>query len=401
MWILKDGGKMKRNIYASIEYGSHSIKLLVSEFYEEKQNILFIDEMVCKGIKAGIIFDKTLIYNDAKKLIAKCEDFLSIKIESIVLMLPSVELTTKEVSYDITIPENKVKGQHIKNLFNKIYAEKAKETDKLGEIAYIYPNSFTSLKTNKSIDNPVGEITRQLYANLEIVYENQQMIIDYISVIEQLGIEVIEIMPNVVGYKKSLLTPEEIKNCTCVINIGAQTTTITIFNDQLISRSDSFKIGTKMVTEAIQERFKLSYEDAEDFKITHGFCLSKVATEEVVFEERYADGSITYITNEYLAKLIEKKYLEIIRIIRRYLFETGLKNKIDKYVLIGGGVAIEGFEKLFKNNFGENATIRTPNLIGTRHPKYSSIISGQYNILHFERLFEVKYQMVSFKNSEI
>lgn len=401
MWILKDGGKMKRNIYASIEFGSHSIKLLVSEFYKEKQNILFIDEIFCKGIKAGIIVDKTLIYNDAKKLIAKCEDFLSINIKSVALMLPSVELATKEVSYDITIPENKVKGQHIKNLFNKIYTEEANETDSIREIAYIYPNSFTSLKTNKIVDNPVGEITRQLFVSLEIVYENKKMIIDYISVIEQLGIEVIEIMPNVVGYKKSLLTPDEITDYTCVINVGAQTTTITVFNDQLINRSDSYKIGTKMVTEAIQERFNLSYEDAEDFKITHGNCLVKEATDEIVFEERFADGSITYITNEYLAKIIEGKYLEIIRIIRRYLFETGLKNKINKYILIGGGVAIEGFKKLFKNNFGENVTIRTPNLVGTRHPKYSSIISGQYNILYLERLFEVKYQMVSFNNSKI
>lgn len=401
MCLLKDGEKMKRNIYASIEFGTHSIKLLVSEFYEEKQNILFIDEQLTSGIKIGNIIDKSMVHNDVKKLISKCEDFLSTKIKSVVLMFPSVNLSTKEVSYDITIPDNKVKGKHIKNLFNKVYTEEMKSPDKKGEIAYIYPNSFTSLKMKRRIDNPVGEITREIFASLEIVYENQQMIIDYISIVEQLGIEVIEIMPNVVGYKKSLLTKEEAQNFTCVIDIGAHTTTITVFTNQLIHRSETFKIGSDIVTEAIQDRLGLSYEDAEDFKITHGNCLVKEATEEIVFERRFSDGSITYVTNEFVAKIVEEKYLEIIRVIRRYLLEMGLKNKINQFILIGGGVAIENFEKLFKNNFGEKVTVRSPNLIGTRHPKYSSIISGQYNILYLEQLFEEQYNMIVFNNNKI
>ncbi len=387
---------MERNIYASIEFGTHSIKLLVSEFYEEKQNILFIDEEHTSGIRIGEIIDKSLVYHDVKKLITKCEKFLHTKINSVVLMLPSVDLHTKEVNYDITIPDNKVKGKHIKNLFNKVYTEEMTSSDRKGEIAYIYPNSFTSVKMKRRIDNPVGQITRQIFASLEIVYENQQIIIDFVSVLEQLGIEVIEIMPNVVGYKKSLLTKDEMLNYTSVVDIGASTTTITIFSNYMIKKSETFKIGSNIVTEAIQESLGLSYEDCEDFKMTHGNCLAKEATEEIVFEKRFSDGSITYITNEFIAKIIEEKYLEIIRVIRRYLLEIGLKNKISQYVLIGGGVAIENFETLFKNNFGEKASIRTPYLVGTRHPKYSSIISGQYNILYLEKLFEEHYEMVVF-----
>ncbi len=387
---------MNRNIYVSIEFGTHSIKLLVSEFYDDKQNILFIDEVYTSGIKIGNIMDKSMVYNELKKLITKCENFLSAHIKSVVLMLPSMDLHTKEVNYDITIPDNKVKGKHLKNLFNKVYMEEMKATDRKGEIAYIYPNRFTSLKMKRNIENPVGEVTRELFASLEVVYENQQMIIDYISVVEQLGIEVIEIMPNVIGYKRSLLTKEELQKYTCVVDIGATTTTITTFSNQLINYSETFKIGSQIVTDALHEKLSLSLEDAEDFKVTHGNCLIKESTEEIVLEQRFGDGSITYITNEFVAQIVEEKYLEIIRVIRRYLLEIGVKNKISQYILIGGGVVIENFEKLFKHNFGDQVSIRTPDLIGTRHPKYSSIISGQYNILYLERLFEEKYHMIMF-----
>lgn len=396
--LVKVGDKMINNIYASIEFGTHSIKLLVSEFWDQKQNILFIDEQLTKGIQVGAIIDKAQVYNDAKKLISKCEDFLAAKIKRVVLMLPSINLKTKNVSYDITITDNRVRGKHIKNLFNKVYEEESKSKENYGEIAAIYPNSFTSLKMKKHIDNPIGEATREIYASLEIAYENQQMIYDYISIIEKLGIEVIDIIPNVVGYKRSLLTREEMSRFTCVIDIGANSTTISIFSNQMIQSSETFKIGTSIVTEALKNKLNLLYDDAEDFKITHGNCIAKEATDEVVLEQRLNDGSITYITSEYVAQIIEEKYLDIIRVIKRYLLESGLKSKIMQYVLIGGGVAIENFEKLFKNNFGENVAIRSPNLIGTRHPKYSSIISGQYNILYLEQLFEEKYEMVVFNN---
>ena len=387
---------MKRNIYASIELGSHSIKLLVSEFFAEKQNILFIDEVITKGIEAGLIIDQASVVTDVKKIIGKCERFLGCKIKSVVLMLPSVDVTTKEVSYDITIPENKVRGKHIKNLYHKIYQEEKKTLERTKEIAHIYPNRFTSLKFKKNIENPIGEVTRELFVSLEVIYENQQIIIDYISVLEAAGVEVIEILPNILGYKKSLLTKEECMNDTCVIDIGAHTTTITIFKNQLIHSSEAFKIGGASVTDSIVEMLSLSKEDAEQFKITHGTCLSKEVLSDIVYEQRQADGSIEYITREYVAKLVEEKYLEIIRIIRRYLLEIGLKNKISKYILIGGAVQIENFETVFKNNFGENVHIRKPNIIGTRHPKYSAIISGQYNIYFLEKLFEENYEMIEF-----
>jgi len=397
---LKDGGIMNRNIYVSVEFGTHTLKLLVSEFFGEKQNILFLDEEMTKGIEVGHIIDKMTVQNSLKKLISRAEKFLNARIKAVILMLPSVNLWTKEVTYDITIPENMVKGKHIKSLFNKVYTEEMKANERGGVIASVYPNKFTSVKMRKVIDNPVGELTRELSVNIEIVYENQAMIVEYISVIEQLGIEVIEIMPNVVGYKNSLLMKDEMKDYACVVDVGANTTTITIYNNQLIERSETFKIGSSIVTQALMENLGLSYEDSEDFKITHGNCVAKEASDEIIFEKHFPDGTISYITHEYVTQIIEEKYLEIIRVIKRYLLEYGLKNRITHYYLIGGGVAIENFERLFKNNFGEWVSIRRPNLIGSRHPKYSSIISGQYNAYYFESLFEEQYNMIIFNDSD-
>lgn len=388
---------MRSNIYASLEFGTHSIKLLVSEFIDEKQNILFIDEEITTGVEIGQIIDKTTVFNDVKKLILKCEDFLSAKIKAIVLMLPSIGFNNKVVNYDITIPENIVRGKHIKYLFNKVYEQEVNALDRVGEIAAIYPINFTTLNSKKRIDNPIGENTRGINASLEVIYVNHQMLIDYISIIEQLGIDIIDIMPNVIGYKGSLLSKEEMENYLCVVDIGALTTTVTTYHKQVIHACETFKLGVKAVTDNLRDKLGLENNDAEDLKITHGNCISKDIVDEIVFEQRQTDGSITYITSEFIAKIVEERYLEIIRVIKKYLLESGLKGKIQKFILIGGGVQIENFEKLFRYNFGENSTIRSPNLIGTRHPKYSSIISGQYNILYFEQLFEEKYEMVVFK----
>jgi cell division protein FtsA len=394
------GEIMKDYIYASVEFGSHTIKLLISEFVEEKQNILFIDEIPSKGIVAGVIEQKQEVVRDCRKLIERAEDFLDAKIKSVVVMLPSVNLTTKEVSYDLTIPENRVQGKHIKNLFNKVYSEESSDEQSNQEIAFIYPKRFLSSKTRKSIFNPINEITRDLFVTLEVVYEDQKTMIDYVEIIDSCGLEVLDIMPSVVAYKNSLLTKEEMTNYACVVDIGDMTTTITVYHDQLVYKSECFKIGAQNVTKALEETLGLTPKDAIEFKEIHGQAVSKEASQEIVFEQKFSDGSITYITSEYVSKIIDEKYIEILRVIRQYLLETGLKSKINHYYLVGGAVLMMNFETLFKHNFGEHVSIRRPDFIGSRHSKYSAIISGHFNIYYLEKLFEEDYHMIKFNEVE-
>jgi cell division protein FtsA len=392
---------MKRNIYASVEFGTHTLKLLVSEFVDGKQNILFIDELQSSGIEDGLVYDKSKVINECQQLIKKAEHYLDATIKSVVIMLPSVNLRTKEIGYDITIPDGRVRGKHIKDLFNKVYTEEITKIEQQkikDEIAFIHPRRFISSKSRKSLLNPINEMTRELNVSLEIVYENKQMIIDYLEVIDALGIEVLDIMPNAVAYKNSLLSKEEMANYCAVIDIGSHVTTISVYHDNLILKSESFKIGGQIVTDAIKDDLSLSLKAAEEFKITHGLTVSKEATGEIVYEQKHEDGSITYVTTEYVAKLIDEQYLAILRVIRQYLLETGLKNKITKFILIGGAMAIENIETLFKHNFGENVHLRRPDFIGARHPKFSSIISSHYHIYHLEQILEEEHIMVAFNH---
>lgn len=391
------GGLMK--VYVSVEFGAHSIKLLVSEFIDGMQHILFLDEEPSSGIESGIIKDKDIVVRDFRKLIDRAEEFLDCKIKAVVVMLPSVDLKAKEVSYDLMIPENHVQGKYIKNLFNKVYEEENNEPNL--EIAFIYPQRFQSSKIRKTMFLPIGEQTRDLFVTLEIVYQDKKTLFDYVDVASSAGLDVLDIMPNPVALKKGCLSKEEMAEYACVVDIGATMTTITIYHEERIESSESFRIGSKRATEKLQEQLNLSLKDAEAFKITHGRVLGISGKDEIVYEQTHPDGSITYITNDYVAKLMNEAYLEIIRVIRQYLLEAGLIGKITHYYLIGGGVAMDKFEQLFKNNFGSNVSIRTPQVLGTRHPKYTSLISGQFNIHYLEQLFEANYQMVAAKTETL
>ena len=391
------GGLMK--VYVSVEFGAHSIKLLVSEFIDGMQHILFLDEEPSSGIESGIIKDKDIVVRDFRKLIDRAEEFLDCKIKAVVVMLPSVDLKAKVVSYDLMIPENHVQGKHIKNLFNKVYEEENNEPNL--EIAFIYPQRFQSSKIRKTMFLPIGEQTRDLFVTLEIVYQDKKTLFDYVDVASSAGLDVLDIMPNPVALKKGCLSKEEMAEYACVVDIGATMTTITIYHEERIESSESFRIGSKRATEKLQEQLNLSLKDAEAFKITHGRVLGISGKDEIVYEQTHPDGSITYITNDYVAKLMNEAYLEIIRVIRQYLLEAGLIGKITHYYLIGGGVAMDKFEQLFKNNFGSNVSIRTPQVLGTRHPKYTSLISGQFNIHYLEQLFEANYQMVAAKTETL
>ncbi|WP_161625427.1 cell division FtsA domain-containing protein [Haloplasma contractile] len=394
---------MKRNIYASLDLGANTIKLLVSEFVGERQNILFVDEIKSTGIEHGFIRDKAKVIADLQKLKGKCESFLNIKLNSIVLSLPSIELDTKTISNTVTVNHGRVKGSDIKKMFNEIYEQEIEQVSsekRKKEVSAIIPINFSIGKNKKYVFFPLNEICREITMNANLLTLDKQVIISHITTVEEAGLHVIDIMPNVATYLYTLLSPEEMTEMSCVVDIGKTATTITILEKGVIIFSEQFSIGGNIITQAIKDELQLDFEDAEEFKLTHGVCGVGNASDEVIYEKDYGDHAPTYITEKDIAEIVEANYMEIMRIVKQYLFEVGVKTKVERFIFIGGATEVRGFLHLIKQTFGEHSTVRRPSMLGVRHPKYSSAISMHNSIYFFDSLFEENYEMVTFNKEQ-
>ena len=69
------------NLYTSIDLGSHSIKIVVSEKVNDKFYVLASTKVRSMGIKKGIIKDKSLALESIKQAVLDINNSLGIEIK--------------------------------------------------------------------------------------------------------------------------------------------------------------------------------------------------------------------------------------------------------------------------------------------------------------------------------
>ena len=75
-------------MYTSIDLGSHSIKIVVSEKVNDKFYVLASTKVRSMGIKKGIIKDKSLALESIKQAVLDINNSLGIEIKKVLLNFP-------------------------------------------------------------------------------------------------------------------------------------------------------------------------------------------------------------------------------------------------------------------------------------------------------------------------
>ena len=77
------------HVYASIDLGSDSIKLVVCELYQNHLNLLAATSIPSRGIKKGLIVDPELAKKSILLAFKQVEDMLGIKIKKVIACIPN------------------------------------------------------------------------------------------------------------------------------------------------------------------------------------------------------------------------------------------------------------------------------------------------------------------------
>jgi len=75
-------------VYTSIDLGSHSVKIVVSERINDKMFVLASTKVRSLGIKKGVIKDKELVLESLKEAISNINKDLGYEIHEVILSFP-------------------------------------------------------------------------------------------------------------------------------------------------------------------------------------------------------------------------------------------------------------------------------------------------------------------------
>lgn len=390
-----------KHIYTSVDIGSDTIKIVVCELFNNKLNLLAASSVKSKGIKKGLITDVYEASESVKAGLAELEEMLGIKITKVIASVPGYNTEYTMIKGQISLSEETegeaegITGHEIVKVLQSAMGEK---TIPNKEMVTTIPIDFT-VDDKTGIKDPKGMSGQTLSTRAIMISTAKKNIYSVVSLLENLGLDVVDISLNSIGDIYSLKTREIDQKVGAIVNVGHETTTVSLYNKGIIVKSSIIGMGGKNIENDIAYIYKLKPADArmikEKFALAHKSYASKGDTYEI--EDK--TGEIIRINQFEVSEIVMSRIEEILVLARKEI-NILTKREVD-YILISGGTSsMNNFSLIAEEVLGKVAKVGNIRIIGVRNNKYSSSLG---NIVYFIQKLRLKgqnYSMVSKSDME-
>jgi len=381
-----------KHIYTSIDLGSDTIKIVVAELYQNKINLLASTSHKSRGIKKGLITDVEQALESVRSALAETEDMLGIKIKKVIANVPSFNAEYSIIKGDIKINNEESIVTH-EDVMNALEVAVRSTQFTTREMVTILPVDYT-LDEQAFIKNPVGMKGTTLGCKAVLVTTPKKNIYSVITLLEQLGIEVVDVSLNNIGDLYSFNNSKFEDKIGAIINIGSDITNLSLYNKSILVKSSIINMGGKNIDNDISYMYKVDDSVSEKLKLKFALAHKKNASVNDLIEVKNASGEAIKINQFELSEVVMSRTEEILNEAKKEINLLTSK-KIDYIIITGGTSNIPGFEYVVKDVFGEYANIGNVKMLGIRDNIYSSCIG---NLVYFISKLKLKNQNYSMIN---
>lgn len=356
-----------KKIFTSVDIGSDSVKILVSELFNDKINVLSSVSFKSKGIRKGLVVDSNLAINTIKDGIKIINDDLGFEVKNVVVNVPSYNAkfmyVTSEIDIDDTITTDNVNKIIKTSVYNKI--------DDEYELVTVIPVDFI-VDEIEGILNPVGKQCKRLGFKGIMITVPKKNIYSVISVIEGAGLKVVDITIS------GLCDYYEVKNNNidnkigAIINLGHETTTVSIVSEGILVNTDTIQLGGKNIEKDIAYVFGTNIIDARKIKEKFASCHKRFTNLNDVYELKNDMGEIVKLNQLEVTEVVMSRMVEILNFAKKQIFSL-TKKEIQYVVLTGGLTEIKSFKNLVYEILGKDVIIYSMDEIGIRDNKYITV----------------------------
>jgi len=353
-------------VYTSIDLGSHSVKIVVSERINDKMFVLASTKVRSLGIKKGVIKDKELVLESLKEAISNINKDLGYEIHEVILSFPLFCVNTSVEHADISI-DSVVDGKSIQQVMNKVVLNNVSKDE---EVLYLEPIVF-ELDHELQVVDPKGLSANSLSVRAVISTIDKNILYDYLEVFSLAGLEVVDITYGVVGDYYEAFNSDINKKLGVLVNVGYGKTEIAIFNKGILLKGSILPVGSKKIDKDISFIYKVDKNTAINLKENFAVCSSKYADKNDIIELTNINEEKISINQYEISQIIEARLLEIIKSVKNEI--NNLTNREISYIIITGGITnLVSFPYLIDEEFTCDKLVVNIPTLGVRDNSFST-----------------------------
>ena len=272
-------------------------------------------------------------------------------------------------SVNITSPDGFVTNDDVNRVIkDSIYSKIAQEY----ELVTVIPTSF--LVDNEEVSSkPVGMQGKKLDIKGIMITTPKKNIYSVINVLEGAGLEVVDIAVSGLGDYFEVHNANIDKKVGAIINIGHETTTVSVFNHGKLMNTDVIQLGGYNVEKDIAYIFGISVFDARILK-------ERFASSHKRFSQLNDTYEITNNANEKIklnqlevTEVVMSRMAQMLKMAKKQILLL-TKHDIGYIIITGGLTEIKSFKNLVFEILGKDVIIFTEETLGVRDNMYTTSI---------------------------
>ncbi|MBU3668789.1 MAG: cell division protein FtsA [Candidatus Taylorbacteria bacterium] len=323
-----------RNFSVGIDIGSYNVKVIVAE--QDSKNdqhgvrILGSSIVESRGIRHGFVINQEEAVKSVKTAVLAAEKASGVSIKRAYASVGGVGLSAI-ISYGnvvVTKADSEITDLDMRRAIEESEKELPNSYIQNRKIIHTLPLEY-KVDGKRVLGKPLGLKGMRLEVKVLYITCLAHHLSDLLSVFDEADIEVQDVIAAPISSSIATLTKTQ-KIAGCVItNIGSETTSIMVFENNIPVSMEVFQIGSNDITNDIALGLKISLEDAELVKL--------------------GQGKATDYSRRKLDEIIIARLSDIFDLIEDHL------RKIDRsgllpagIILTGGGSGIPNIEELAK-----------------------------------------------------
>ncbi|WP_261133912.1 cell division protein FtsA [Bacillus sp. Marseille-Q3570] len=358
-------------VMISLDIGTSNIKVIIGEMSDESFNVIGVGNAKSEGIKKGSIVDIDETVRSIKKAVEQAERMVGVQINSVIVGITGnhVQLQPCHGVVAVSSEDREIRDEDITRVID---AAQVMSIPPEREIIDVIPREFV-VDGLGEINDPRGMIGVRLEMEGILITGSKTILHNVLRCVERAGLDVADICLQPLAAGTVSLNKDERNLGVALVDMGAGSTTLTVFDQGTIQFTKVLPIGGDFVTKDISIGLRTTTEDAERVKVKHGHAFIDHASDEESFEVARIGSSNEQQFSQYeLAHIIEPRMEEIFGLVMEELHRNGYNELPGGFVLTGGVVAMPGVLELAREVLDQNVRISMPDYIGVREAQYTT-----------------------------
>lgn len=324
---------MKERVIVGIDVGTYQIKVVVAKIAPGDSSpmpqIIGVGYAESRGLRNGYIINEQDAIRSIKSAVIQAEKVTGLPIKKAYLAIGSIglgeifshgEIITSRADSEVTDSDIEKAMQDSE--------ERVQEHIPNRKVLHDIPLAFT-LDNEAVLGRPSGLKGTKLEVDTLFINIIEQHLSDLINVVEAAGVGVEDVMASPLAASFVVLSKAQ-KRAGCVIaNIGAETLSIAVYENNLPVSVAVFPVGSNNITNDLALGLKIPLEEAE--KVKRGGS-----------NGAYSKRKLDEIINSRLSDIFELIDTHLKKIKRDGLLPAGI-------IMTGGGSNLSGIEDIAKH----------------------------------------------------